>query len=60
VHSRLDVPTLLAGRGAGLLRGNVHLRTPKETPIANLMLTLANRFGAEIDRYGISTGTLEI
>jgi hypothetical protein len=60
VHSRLDVPTLLAGRGAGLLRGNHHLRTPKETPIANLMLTLANKFGAGMDQYGISTGTLDI
>ena len=60
VHSRLDVPTLLAGKGAGLLRGNVHLRTPKETPVANLMLTLANKFGAEMDQYGISTGTLDI
>jgi hypothetical protein len=60
VHSRLDVPTLLVGKGAGLLRGNHHLRTPKETPVANLMLTLSNKFGAEMDRYGISTGTLDI
>ena len=60
VHSRLDVPTLLAGKGAGLLRGNVHLQTPKQTPVANLMLTLANKFGAEMDQYGISTGSLDI
>jgi hypothetical protein len=60
VHSRLDVPTLLAGKGAGLLHGNRHLQTPKQTPIANLALTLANKFGADMSQYGISTGTLDI
>jgi hypothetical protein len=60
VHSRLNVPTLLVGKGAGLLHGDRHLQAPKETPIANLALTLANKFGAEMDAYGISTGTLDI
>jgi hypothetical protein len=60
VHSRLNVPTLLMGRGAGLLHGNRHLEVPKDTPIANLALTLANKFGAGMDTYGISTGTLDI
>ncbi|PWT83076.1 MAG: hypothetical protein C5B57_07560 [Blastocatellia bacterium] len=60
VHSRINVPTLLAGRGAGLIRGNRHIQTPKETPIANLVLTLANKFGAGMDQYGISTGTLDL
>ena len=60
VHSRLNVPTLLVGRGAGLVRGNRHVQAPKETPIANLALTLANTFGAGMDKYGISTGTLDL
>jgi Protein of unknown function (DUF1552) len=60
VHSRLNVPTLLAGRGAGLVQGNRHIQTPKDTPIANLALTLANKFGAGMDTYGISTGTLDL
>jgi hypothetical protein len=60
IHSRLNVPTLLAGKGAGLLGGNRHVQAPKDTPIANLALTLANKFGVEMDKYGISTGRLEL
>ena len=60
VHSRLNIPTLLAGRGAGFVHGNRHVQTPKGTPIANLALTLANEFGGGMDQYGISTGTLDL
>ena len=60
VHSRLNVPTLLAGRGAGLVRANRHIQAPKDSPIANLALTLANKFGAGMDSYGISTGTIDL
>ena len=59
-HLRLDVPTLLVGGGAGLLKGNRHIKAPKETPLANFMLDLANKFGVEIDKFGISTGRLEV
>lgn len=59
-HSRLDIPTLLVGGGAGLLKGNRHIRAPKETPLANFMLDLANKFGVEIDGFGISTGRLTV
>jgi hypothetical protein len=59
-HLRLDVPTLLVGGGAGALKGNRHIKAPKETPLANFMLDLANKFGVEIDKFGISTGRLEV
>jgi hypothetical protein len=59
-HLRLDVPTLLVGGGAGVLKGNRHIKAPKETPLANLMLDLANKFGVEIDKFGISTGRLDV
>jgi hypothetical protein len=59
-HSRLDIPTLLVGGGAGLLKGNRHIKAAKETPLANLMLDIANKFGVEIDKFGISTGRLEV
>jgi hypothetical protein len=59
-HSRLNVPTLLMGSGAGLFRGNRHLTAGKETPLANFLLALANRFGADRERFGISTGSLEL
>ena len=60
IHSRLNVPTLLVGRGAGLFKGDTHLTAPKNTPLANFLLDLANKFGAEQERFGISTGRLSV
>jgi hypothetical protein len=57
-HSRLDIPTLLVGGGVG--RGNRHIAAAKETPFANLLLTLGNRFGAGLDKFGLSKGTVEL
>jgi hypothetical protein len=59
IHSRLDVPTLLVG-GAGQFKGNRHVRVAKETPLSNLMVTLANKFDVDIDKFGISTGRVDI
>jgi hypothetical protein len=56
VHSRLDIPTILLGGG----EGNNHIKAPKETPFANFLLGLANRFGVKADKFGISTGALQI
>jgi hypothetical protein len=60
VHSRLDIPTLLAGGLAGQIRGNRHMKAPKETPFSNLLLEIANKFGVGIDKFGISTGRFEV
>jgi hypothetical protein len=60
LHLRLDVPTLVAGKGAGLFKGNRLVEAPKETPIGNFLLDLANKFGCEIDRFGLSNGRLEV
>jgi len=59
-HSRLDVPTLLVGRAAGAMKGNRHVKAPRETPLANLWLDIANKFGVETDKFGISTGRFEV
>jgi hypothetical protein len=59
-HSRLNVPTLLVGGAAGQMRGNRHIQVAKETPLANLMLTLANKFDCDMDKFGISTGSVEL
>jgi hypothetical protein len=59
-HLRLNLPTLLVGGAAGRLKGNRHIQAAKETPIANLMVSLANKFDCDLDKFGISTGTVEI
>ena len=60
VHSRLDVPTLIAGGSAGKLKGNRHIKTTKETPLANLMVDVGQKFGLEMDKFGISTGRVDL
>ena len=59
-HSAIDVPLLLAGKGAGRLKGDRHIAAPRATPLANAMLDIAQKYGAEIDKLGVSTGKLEI
>ena len=49
-HSPLDVPYLMVGKGAGAFTGNRHLAAPKGTQLANVMLTVAQKYGAEIDK----------
>jgi hypothetical protein len=55
-HSPLDVPYLQVGKGAGAFKGNRHVAAPKGTQLADVMLTVAQKYGAEIDRFGVSTG----
>jgi hypothetical protein len=58
-HSTKDLPLLLAGGGFKL---GQHLVSPEEKgqriPAANLLLSILQNHGLEIDRFGPSTGTL--
>jgi hypothetical protein len=58
-HIKTNLPILLAGRAGGALRPGRHVALEPHTPLANLHLTLAQKFGLEIDSFnGTSTGTL--
>jgi hypothetical protein len=57
-HDPRNIPLVIAGSGAGTVRGGRHIRYPKETPLANLHLTLLDNFGIKRDRIGDSTGPL--
>jgi len=59
-HSPLDVPYLMVGKGAGAFVGNRHIAAAKGTQLANVMLTVAQKYGAEIDKFGVSTGAFSI
>jgi Protein of unknown function (DUF1552) len=59
-HSRLNLPTLLVGGASGSMKGNRHIQAPKETPLANLLVSVANKFDCNLDKFGISTGTVAI
>ena len=58
-HDPRNIPVLLAGGGAGHLKGGRHIRYPKETPLANLHLTLLDKLGVNLERIGDSTGRLD-
>jgi hypothetical protein len=58
-HDPRSIPLLLAGGGAGHLRGGRHVRLPKETPLANLHLTILDKFGVNLERIGDSTGRID-
>jgi hypothetical protein len=60
VHEHKRLPLFLAGRGSGTLKGNLHLRCPQGTPMANVLLTLLRKLGVEQDSIGDSTGTIAI
>jgi len=57
-HSPIDIPLMLAGGGCGALEGGRHVRL-KNTPLANLHLTLLDQFGVRRDRIGDSTGRID-
>jgi hypothetical protein len=57
-HSPIDIPMVLAGGGAGHLKGGRHIRF-KNMPLANLHLTLLDEFGLHRDRIGDSTGRVD-
>jgi hypothetical protein len=57
-HSPIDIPMILAGSGAGHLKGGRHIRFTN-TPLANLHLTLLDQFGVNVERIGDSTGRVD-
>jgi hypothetical protein len=58
-HDPRNIPLVLAGGRSAQLTGGRHIRYPKETPLANLHLTLLDKLGIPMDRMGDSTGRLD-
>ncbi len=60
VHNNFNVPVVVAGGRDLQLKGNRHLKYPKGTPLANLSLGLMEKFGVNVERFGDSTGELDL
>ncbi|MGE5245717.1 MAG: DUF1552 domain-containing protein [Betaproteobacteria bacterium] len=60
VHNHKRCPLLLLGHAGGALRGNLHVRAADGTPMANAMLAALQKLGVERDRFGNSTGVLDL
>lgn len=63
LHLTQNLPVLLAGGGAGRLKGGRHIKYPETTPMANLHVALMDKLGVPVERFGesflASTGRVE-
>jgi hypothetical protein len=61
VHNHRRAPLLALGHANGKLEGNMHLKAPDGTPMANAMLSMLHLLGHEdMDSFGDSTGELPL
>jgi Protein of unknown function (DUF1552) len=56
LHNCSQLPVLVIGKG-GDFKGGQHISAPKDTPLANVLLTMAQRAGVKLERFGDATGT---
>jgi len=60
VHSPDMLPTVLVGSAAGAVKGGRHIVARTLTPNADLLLSVAETFGVEGDRFGVSKGRIAL
>jgi hypothetical protein len=56
LHNCSQLPVLILGKGGGF-KGNQHISAPRDTPLANVLLTMSHRAGVKLERFGDATGT---
>jgi len=59
VHDHVNLPILVAGGGAGRMKGGRHIRYAQPKPLANVHLTLLDKVGVRIDSFADSQGKIE-
>jgi hypothetical protein len=61
IHNHKRCPLIVLGGANGKLPGDVHLKAPAGTPMANAMLDVMHKVGlTDIDQFGDSTGTFSL
>jgi len=56
-HASDPLPVIAVGGGVG--KGHRHIKLKPQTPVGNLWLAVANRYGSQIDTFGDSNGRVE-
>jgi hypothetical protein len=59
-HNHGPLPIVLAGGASGRLKGGRHIRNPKDTTMSNLLLAMLEKLDIHVDKFGDSTGRVEI
>ena len=57
-HDHFPLPNVVIGGASGRMRGGRHLRYPDRTPMTNLLLSMLDKTGVDLERLGDSTGPL--
>ena len=60
LHNHRRCPLLLFGKANGQLEGNVHLRAPQGTPMANVFVSLMQKLGHDMASFGDSTAEFSL
>jgi hypothetical protein len=58
VHDHTNLPVIVAGGANAGVKGGRHLRYEKNVPLANLHLTLLDRAGVKLEKFGDSSGII--
>jgi len=59
VHNHVNLPIVVAGGGAGKLKGGRHIKYEEPAPLANLHLTLLDKVGIHLDNFADSRGRVD-
>jgi hypothetical protein len=59
-HDHDPLPVVLAGGASGQLNGGHHMTYAPHTPMSNLLLSMLDKLGIQVDKHGDSTAKLEI
>jgi hypothetical protein len=51
-HNHFPLPMTILGGSNGKVKGGQHLKFPDQTPLSNLLLTVVQRAGLEVDKVG--------
>ena len=57
-HSPRNLPVIVGGKAGGKLRTGQNLQFPKETPLANLYLSMAHVMDMRLSDFADSSGEL--
>lgn len=59
-HDHENLPTLVVGGAAGRHKGNRHIKMAKSTPLSNLMISLMDKAGIDTEKFGQSSGRVDL
>jgi hypothetical protein len=60
IHYHHDLPMLLVGGGSGQVKGGRHIKFPEDTQLSNLWLTMIDKMGIPVERFGDSNGKINL